>query len=371
MPPLSVIKPLCGAEPRLYQCLRSFCDQDYPDYQIIFGVRESGDPSVAIVERLMAEYPGRDISLVCDARLHGANLKISNVMNILPHCRHDTLLISDSDVEVGSDCFRHVVAAMTDPKVGAVSCIYKGVGNGNLVSRLGAMNINEWIVPSILLDRALNGIDASLGPVMALRRPALDAIGGFAAVANYLAEDHEIGELLIKAGWKVRLSDYTIDTMVEERDLASLFAHEVRWAHTVRAVRPIDHILSLVTCVLPLLAVLVLLHPTWWGGGLLATYLALRLSLHGAVRKRLTLTTPGHIWLVPVREALCFAVWFYSLFSRAVVWRGQPFRLLAGGRLVPVDGGSADDNRVIPPVYVVSAAANSNHGPKSVRARVE
>ena len=147
LPPVSVLKPLCGAEPRLYDCLRSFCEQDYPDFQIVFGVRESGDPAVAVVERLIAEFPHRDIALVCDARLHGANLKISNVMNILPSCRHDILVVSDSDVAVGPHCLRALVAdAVADPLVGAVSCIYRGVPTQGWASVLGALNINAWIV---------------------------------------------------------------------------------------------------------------------------------------------------------------------------------------------------------------------------------
>ncbi|MDO8606264.1 MAG: bacteriohopanetetrol glucosamine biosynthesis glycosyltransferase HpnI [Phaeospirillum sp.] len=336
LPALSIVKPLCGDEPRLYECLRSFCDQDYPDYQVVFGVRDSNDPAVAVVARLKAEFPQRDIALVCDARIHGANLKISNVMNIMPACRHDFLLVSDSDVEVGQDCLRAVVAAMAEPKVGAVSCIYKGAPTQGWVSVLGALNINTWIVPSVLLDRALNGIDACLGPVLLLRRTALGDIGGFPAVANYLAEDHEIGEMLNRAGWDVRLSAYTVDTMVNEVGLGALFRHEVRWAHTVRSVRPSDHFLSLVTCSLPLLLVLLAMTPTWWGGGLVGGYLVLRLWLDRAVSARFTLTRRTSMWLAPIRECLCFAVWLYSTFSRAVVWRGQPFKLLSGGRLVPL-----------------------------------
>lgn len=337
LPPLSVLKPLCGAEPRLYECLRSFCDQDYPDFEIVFGVREDDDPAIAVVQRLREEFPDLTMILVEDCRVHGANLKISNVMNIMAACRHDFLLVSDSDVEVGRDCFRALVATMADPKIGAVSCIYKGRPTQDWMSVLGALNINGWIVPSVLLDKALNGIDASLGPAMLLRREALNAIGGFKAVVNYLAEDHEIGEMLTKSGWVVRLSHYTVDTMVHEDDLESLFGHEVRWAHTVRAVRPLDHLLTVVTCLLPVLVGLHVLHPTAWGGALLGLYLLLRLALDRAVNSRFTIVRPAPIWLVPVRECLCFAVWFYSIFSREVVWRGQPYRLKRGGLLVPMD----------------------------------
>ncbi|CAA7617067.1 bacteriohopanetetrol glucosamine biosynthesis glycosyltransferase HpnI [Magnetospirillum sp. SS-4] len=339
LPPLSVLKPLCGAEPRLYECLRSFCDQDYPDFEIVFGVREGDDPAVTVVERLRRDFPDLSITLVSDGRLHGANLKIGNVLNIMTACRHDLLLVSDSDVEVGRDCFRAMVADMAQSDVGAVSCIYKGYPTRGWVSVLGALNINGWIVPSVLLDRALNGVDASLGPAMLLRRQALDAIGGFEAVADYLAEDHEIGERLAGAGWAVRLSAHTVHTMVHEESLSTLFRHEVRWAHTVRAVRPLDHLLTVVTCVLPLLLALHVFHPTWWGGLLLGLYLLLRLALDRAVRVRFAIVRPAPFWMVPLREILCFAVWFWSIFSRRVVWRGQPYALKRGGRLVPLDRG--------------------------------
>lgn len=337
LPPLSVLKPLCGDEPRLYECLRSFCNQDYPNYQVVFGVRDSTDPAVAVVERLRLEFPQRDLSLVCDARIHGANLKISNVMNMMSACRHELLLVSDSDVEIGREGFRAIVADMAEPRVGAVSCLYKGAPTQRWVSVLGALNINSWIVPSVLLDRALNGVDACLGPVLLLRRQALDAIGGFASVANHLAEDHEIGDMLARADWGVRLSAYTVDTMVDEVDLGALFRHEVRWAHTVRAVRPTDHFLSVVTCILPLLLLLFMASPGWWSGAMVAVYLALRLWLNAVVNSRLILSRRAPLWMVPVRECLCFAVWVHATFSRGVVWRGQPFKLLSGGRLVPVE----------------------------------
>jgi ceramide glucosyltransferase len=337
-PPLSILKPLCGDEPRLYECLRSFCQQNYPEFQIVFGVRDPADPAAAVVERLKDEFPELDITLVCDTRIYGANLKTSNVMNIMPACRHDLLLVSDSDVEIGPGCLRAIVADMRDPKVGAVSCLYKGRPTQGLISVLGALNINGWIVPSVLLDRALNGIDSCLGPVLLLRRTALADIGGFPAVANHLAEDHQIGDLLVAAGWTVKLSTFTIDTMVDERSLGALVRHEVRWAHTVRSVRPADHILSVVTCILPVLLLLHVANPHWWGGVMIAAYLGLRLALDRVMNARLSLVHRAPLWMVPIRECLCFAVWFYATFSRAVVWRGQPFRLESGGRLVPLNG---------------------------------
>lgn len=335
LPPISVLKPLCGDEPRLYECLRSFCRQDYPDYQIVFGVHDAADPAVSVVERLRFEFPERDITLVCDASLHGPNLKISNVINILPACRHAILAVSDSDVEIARDGLRVAMAGLDDPTVGAVSCLYRGRPTAGLLSRLGAHNINGWIVPSILLDRRLNGVEACLGPLLLLRRESLESIGGFSSVSHHLAEDHEIGARLLQAGWQVRLSLVPIDTMVDETSLADLFRHELRWAHTVRAVRPLDHVLSLATVPLPLILLMLAVQPTWGAAGLVAIYLGMRFALTSILNTRLGLTARMAWWMVPIRECLSFAVWAASLVSRSVVWRGNAFRLMRGGRLMP------------------------------------
>jgi len=335
-PAVSVLKPLCGSEPRLYECLRSFCDQNYPDYQIVFGVRSVDDPAVAVVDRLRAEFPHRDITLVSNDSVHGTNLKISNLINMMSACRHDFLVVSDSDVEIGRDGLRAIVAPMVqDTGIGAVSCLYTGQATAGWVSRLGELYINGWIVPSVLLDKSINNIDCAMGAVLLLRRSALDSIGGFASVADHLADDQEIGNLLTHAGWRVHLSHYTVATMVDETSLISLIRHEIRWAQTVWITRPLDHILSVTTCLLPLFLLQLALAPSVVGGVAVGLYLILRLILASALNRRVSFAHPMALWLVPVRECLCFLVWAACMTSRKIVWRGQPFRLLGCGRLVP------------------------------------
>jgi len=335
-PPLTVFKPLCGAEPRLYECLRSFCDQDYPDFHLVFGVHSDDDPAIAVVERLRAEFPACDITLVSSGCRHGPNMKIGNLINMRPAGRHDVLAFSDSDVEISRDTLRHAVAGFRSPEVGAVSCLYRGRPTAGRVSRLGALAINAWTLPAILLDRRLNGIEACLGPLLLIRSKALAAIGGFESVADHLAEDHEIGERLHRAGWQVRLSLLPIDTMVDETRLSDLIRHEVRWAHTVRAVRPLDHALSLATVPLPLILLMLALFPGWTQAALLALYLGLRVVLTRRVEARVRSVAPLGWWWLPVRECLSFWVWAVSLLSRGVEWRGQSFRLVRGGRLIRV-----------------------------------
>jgi len=330
------MKPLCGDEPRLYDCLRSFCNQNYPEYQIVFGVRHADDPAVAVVDRLRAEFPERDIVLVCDEAVHGSNLKISNLINMMSACRHDLLVLSDSDVEIGRDGLRAIVDPMArDAGIGAVSCLYTGRATAGLVSRLGEMTINGWIVPSVLLDKSINNIDCAMGAVLLLRRAALDSIGGFASVADHLADDEEIGNQMTQAGWRVHLSHYTVTTMVDETNLIDLIRHEIRWAQTVWVTRPLDHVLSVATCLLPIYLLQLCLAPSIVGASAVGLYLVLRLMLVSVLNRRVSFARPMSLWLVPLRECLCFVVWAASMTSRKIVWRGQPFRLLGSGRLVP------------------------------------
>ncbi|MFN3076693.1 MAG: bacteriohopanetetrol glucosamine biosynthesis glycosyltransferase HpnI [Alphaproteobacteria bacterium] len=339
-PAISVMKPLCGGEPRLYECLRSFVDQEYPDFQIVFGVREASDPAVSVVARLRAEFPDRDITLVVDARIHGPNLKVSNLLNMLPACRHDVLVVADSDVRVGRQALATVVDSLENPRVGAVSCLYKGVPAAGHAARLGGLFINDWFLPSALVDEALNGVDGCFGPMIALRRRALAEAGGFEALVDYLAEDNRLGRLVRRAGWEVRLSHHAVETMVEEADLRGLISHEVRWGRTVRACRAADHALSVITFPLPLLLVPLFLVPTSLTLVLVSAYVGLRVVLHQVVRRRFVLSaSPFSPWLVPVRECLCFAVWAVSLLGQRVTWRGRVYRITAEGRLIPTVRG--------------------------------
>ncbi|HXP96777.1 MAG TPA: bacteriohopanetetrol glucosamine biosynthesis glycosyltransferase HpnI [Telmatospirillum sp.] len=338
-PAVTVMKPLCGDEPGLYDCLRSFFLQDYPAYQLVFGVRDAGDAAVAVVNRLRAEFPNQDVAVVIDARIYGANLKVSNLINMMPSCRHDMLVVADSDVAVGSDALTSVVAQISSEGVGAVSCLYQGRPLAGPVSRLGALYINDWFLPSVLVDVSLSGVDGCFGALMAFRREALASVGGFHAVADHLAEDNLLGRLIRLRGWQVRISSYTVDTMVSENRLSSLVDHEVRWSRTVRSCRPRDHILSVTTFPLPLLLIFLAVEPSILGCFLVALHVGLRLALHFAVRVRFSRGVAGRAWmadaaLVPLREVLCAMVWVMSLLGQNVRWRNREYRITRDGHLV-------------------------------------
>jgi ceramide glucosyltransferase len=334
-PPVTVLKPLCGNEAQLYECLRSFVDQDYTELQVIFGVADTKDGAIPVVRRLIAEFPDRDLALVVDGTVHGTNLKVGNLVNMVRHAKHNVIVVSDSDTRIGRDGLAQVVVPLADPATGAVTCLYKASPVGGLASRLGAMFVNDWFLSSAVVDAGMHEVTYCFGPVSALRRDALDAIGGFTALGNHLADDFMMGHLIAAAGYKVCLSHAVPHTVVCE-NFSSLFRHELRWARTVKAVRLGEHFMSVVTWPLPLLLVLLLPHLALGGGAILAGVMSLRIALHYALRSRFDFDSPASPWLVPLRECLCFAVWAASFCGSNIRWRHRDFVIVAGGRLLPL-----------------------------------
>ncbi len=332
--PLTVLKPVCGLDPGLYGNLRSFCEQDYPDFQVVFGVRDPDDPAIPVVERVIRDFPGRDLTLVVDERVIGTNLKVSNLVNMVDRAKHDILVVADSDMRVDRHYLKSVTAPFADPRVGAVTCLYKGSPVGGLSSILGSMFINDWFAPSVLAALTFRRIRFCFGATMAVRREALDEIGGFPALASHIADDYMLGRLVSECGFKVELSRYVVENVVLEPDLRTLARHEMRWARTVRSVQPLGYTFSFLTHAIPLALILVPLSgfaPASWA--ILGLAFALRVALHYAVRTSLQIRGPAMPWLVPVRDALGFLVWGGSFFGRDVHWREQRFLLDADGQL--------------------------------------
>jgi ceramide glucosyltransferase len=333
LPSVTVLKPVCGADPELYRCLRSFCLQNFPAFQLIFGVRDAADPAVAVIERLIAEFPDRDLTLVVDARIHGTNLKVSNLVNMYRAAKHDLIVVSDSDAIVERDCLAQLVAPLAAAAVGAVTSLYRGSPLAGFASRLGALYINDCFLSSAMVDAGMRDIAYCFGPLTAVRREALDAAGGFDRLAFHLADDFLLGRRIAAAGYRVLLSDCIVDVVVAETP-RSLFPHELRWARTVRTLKPFEHALSLVTHPLPVLLLLFALSPTVWAGSMIALALALRIALHCVMARRFSSDRTMRPWLVPIRECLCFAVWVASFLGSGVRWREQRFAIGPGGTLV-------------------------------------
>jgi ceramide glucosyltransferase len=331
--PVTILKPVCGAEPRLYDCLRSFCALARPDTQLVFGVADPADAAVPVIRRLIAEFPGRDLALVVDAATHGANRKVGNLVNMMAQARHDLIVVSDSDSFITDSGLASLLAPFADPRVGAATCLYRSAPDAHPASLMGAMFIDSWFLPAAIVNAGLRPVSYCFGPLLAVRRSVLEEIGGFRALRDHLADDFMLGKLVVRAGHRVALAGHVAETVVAET-WRTLVAHELRWARTARVLYGSEHLLSVVTCATPL-AWLALFGPAWLAATAIGVPTALRLALHALVRRRAGIATRAPYWLLPVRELLYLAIWTASLFGSAVEWRGQSFTVAPGGVLVP------------------------------------
>ncbi|HUW97604.1 MAG TPA: bacteriohopanetetrol glucosamine biosynthesis glycosyltransferase HpnI [Acidiferrobacter sp.] len=331
LPPISILKPLCGLEPRLYESLRSFCVQDYPVYQVVFGVRDPADPAIAVVRRLQAEWPDRDLVLVVETGLIGPNAKVSNVVHIMAQARYDILVLADADIRVGTDYLRALAGPVQEAGVGVVTCLYRGVPVGGVWARIGALFIQDWFVPQVLLAHSLGSSDFAFGATIALRREVLVAIGGFEALAFMLADDYELGARSRAHGWRTVLSSYLVETTVDEPRLRDLLSHQLRWFRTIRLINPWGYTFSVVTFGLPLAVIAALWAQQALMTGLAALALILRLMLHSGVCRRLH--TTRHSGLVPLADLLLCGLWVAGFLGQGVRWRGQDLRVCADGSI--------------------------------------
>ncbi|HUL41734.1 MAG TPA: bacteriohopanetetrol glucosamine biosynthesis glycosyltransferase HpnI [Burkholderiales bacterium] len=333
-PLATVLKPVCGMEPELYENLRSFCDQNYADYQVVFGARDARDPAIAVINRIIEEFPQRDLSLVVDETVIGTNLKVSILACMLRLAKHDLIVVADSDMRVERNYLRALVAPFQDRQVGAVTCLYKGTPAPGLPSRLGAMFINDCFAPSVLVALSFQELRFCFGATMAVTRKALEASGGFAALADQLADDHILGRRVAQQGLKVVLSAYLVENRVWEPSLAALFQHELRWARTIRAMQPVGFTFSFVSYPVAVSLLFFLLLPSAVGLTAVAVSVILRVLLHRAVHVNFDVVGRTAPWLAPVRDLLSFLVWAASFFGRSVEWRKQQFSVRSDGKLM-------------------------------------
>jgi ceramide glucosyltransferase len=329
-PAVSVLKPLCGHEYGLYEQLRSVCVQNYPDFQIVLGLQNPQDSALPAVRLLKHHFDAVDIDCVIDATRHGANAKVSNLINMLPHCRHELLIMADSDIEVPPDYLERVLAPLDDPRVGLVTCPYIGRARCGLWSALGAMFINDWFMPNVRLA-ALFGSQAFVsGATIAMRRAVLERSGGLAALCDQLADDYQLGIQVRALGLSVAMSELAVDTLVDEPSLAALCEHTSRWLRTIRSVRPGGYACCFITFSLPMALL----------GAALAAFAPMALILLGiTVAARLVLHFPRHArgWrqlvLIPLHDALLLTLWCCSFRGREVSWRRERFGIGRGGSL--------------------------------------
>jgi ceramide glucosyltransferase len=333
-PAVSILKPLHGEEPGLYANLCSFCEQDYPEFEVVFGVRDARDPATAVARRVVARFPGRARLVTGDGTVSALNPKVANLSRIAACAAHELVVVADADMRVTADYLRSIVAPFEDDRVGAVTCLYAGSADANLASRLGAMFINEQFAPSVLVAAAIEPLRYCFGATIAIRRSLLEGFGSFAALADHVADDHLIGRLVAERGWRVVLSSYVVENVVHERDFGTLWARELRWSRTIRSVRPLGHAFSFVTFGLPLAALAALVARDARSGVVLGIAAALRLALHNEADPALGVRRTGSAILIPLRDLLSVAVWGSAFFDRGVVWREQRLALDPRGRIL-------------------------------------
>ena len=339
-PPISVLKPLHGAEPGLYENLRSFVEQHYPTVQIVLGVNDGEDAALPVAHALIRDLPAADMALVLDAPISGSNLKVANLENMLKAACHDILVIADSDMRVDQHYLEIVTSPLHDSRIGLVTCLYKGVSTGGIWSALAALHINFGFFPSALVAAELGIGHGCFGATIALRRETLNRIGGFAKLRDELADDRRMGDLVRAQGLAVVLSRYVVEARVSEPSFASLWRHELRWARTVRAITPSGFAGS----VLAHPVALALLGAAASRFALtLVVFLAISCVLRwvtaSVIAGVLKLPTAG-LWLLPARDLLSFAVFVAGFLGRRVSWRDQLFRVDASGRMT-IEGDKA------------------------------
>jgi ceramide glucosyltransferase len=332
--PVSILKPLKGADPEIYEAFRSHCLQEYRHFEIIFGVSEAEDSAVPFVLRLQQEFPEVSIQLVVCSEKLGANTKVSNLVHMLRVAQHDLVIVNDSDIRVERDYLRRVTRPLANPHVGMVTCLYRGIANHTVGSKLESIGISTDFAAGVLVARLIEGrIKFGLGSTLAFRRDDLEAIGGFEALVDHLADDYELGKRIAERGLEVRLSDVVVETFLPPYTLGGFCEHQLRWARTVRDARRAGYLGLLFTFGLPwaLLTVIASLGALWsWA--LLGVTIFLRVLVAGIVGDRVLADrqTMRLLWLMPLRDFVAVGVWLGSFCGNTIWWRGDSFQLKNG-----------------------------------------
>jgi len=333
-PGVSILKAVKGADPEMYESLRSHCVQNYPAYEMLLGVSDSNDPAIAVIEKLTREFPSEAIRVVqCEQRL-GANGKVSSLIQLAAAAKYEYLLVNDSDIRVEPGYLRTVISELQQPEVGLVTCLYRGVPADTVPSKLESLGISTDFMAGVLAARLIEGgMRFGLGSTLAFRRRELVAIGGFEALADYLADDYELGRRISDNGLKIQLSQSVVETFIPAYDFRGFFSHQLRWARTIRASRLSGYAGLLLTFTLPWAALCVALAGgSAWSWALLAVACTTR----GAMALITGRTVLGDravlrsLWLLPVRDFLAVLIWVSGWAGRGIVWRGERFTLRKG-----------------------------------------
>ncbi len=342
LPPVTILKPLHGMEPRLEENLESFFRQDYPDFTIVFGARSCEDRALAVVDRLQAKYPQVRTRIVVSGNPSWPNAKVYSLSKMIASATDEFFVISDSDILVRPDFLRNVIPPLLNPKVGLVTCLYEGIPAHGLWSQLEALGMSIEMPAGVLVAEMVDGMKFALGAVMAVRRDAVEAIGGIRETAHFYSDDFVLGNRVAEAGYEVVLSHYKVGHVLASRSLPRTLGDQLRWMKSTRFSRPLGHVGSGLTYAVPfgLLALLLgsgsrhrldagfeLFLMAWLNRMILALAVG-----WGIMRDRRSLWL---CWLYPLRDLLGFGVWAASFYGKTFFWRGETYQFGDQGRIMP------------------------------------
>jgi ceramide glucosyltransferase len=344
IPAITILKPICGSDSETYINLASFCQQNYPDsknpnYEIIFAVRDPLDSAVGVIKQIINDFPQLDIQLIVNECVIGTNLKVSNLANAFAKARHDILLLADSDIRVGEDYLQRVIQPLQDENVGVVTCLYRSLAEG-WVTNLEAIGTACDFHAGVLVSNQLEGrIKYAFGSTILIRKKVLENIGGFEAIADYLADDFQLGSLPAQAGYKVVLSDYIVEHVLSSDTLANAIKQQTRWARCVRVSRPWGYFGLIFTYgVVSSLLLLIFSRASIFAWEILCITWMIRLLMAWVIGVQILkdLAAQKYLLLVPLRDIITFVVWCHGFFGNIIDWRGQRMLLTKEGKLVAI-----------------------------------
>ncbi len=336
-PGITVLKPLKGQEPDLYANLLSFFEQDYPEFELIFGVADSDDPALSVVRRLQAAYPHVRAAIVVDDRIYGTNYKVSNLQNMYGKARYDFIVLADSDICVARDYLRRLAAPLSEPDVGVVTCLYRARHSGDLPSRIESLFVNTDFIPNVLVARIVEPTRYAFGATIAIRRGVLDEIGGFLGLSNYLADDFHLGNRAVQQGYRVHVCDFVVETVLPRSTWHFLFSHQLRWARTNRSVRPGGYLALVLTHGITWALLGLVLHPSsGYAWAAFCAVLGIRAVTAPIVARRYLgarFDFTDLLLLLP-KDLFATIIWATAFLGNSVTWSGHEFQIVAGGEMV-------------------------------------
>jgi ceramide glucosyltransferase len=343
-PPASILKPVRGLDPEAYENFASFCNQDYPEYEVVFCLGSSDDPSLPIIEKLQRDFPTCAIRVIFRPHRNAPNDKVEKLDKLVNEARYEYLVINDSDVRVTPDYMRAVIAPLAQPSVGAVTCLYVSAGEKSVVDGIQSIGMISDFYAGILVARELDGVKFALGETIVTTRARLAQFGGYRALENRPADDLLVGRLIAEQGYEIELLPYAVLTVPDYLSMRDLFLKRLRWMVVMRHMRPWGHLGLLLTLGLPWSIAAIAMHPS----------LPLALCYLGAYfALRVTMTWMIGIWglkqsslwknmpLIPVWDGVALVIWVGSFLQNSIRWRGDRY-YIRDGMLVQASHATAE-----------------------------